>query len=182
MAWVKTTTQAIGSPAIAAKYDTNAGTGWAVGIDNGEIVPASQPAGKVFFGFVAGNSTLMVESTFNVNDGAWHFVACSSDGTGQASGLHIYIDGRAATLTTVGNSLSGATTNSAPFTIGNSTDGSSLFEGSIAGVAVYNTALTPRRSSSSEKMPEPPGASCRNLPSAAAGIQRFISPISGPMP
>ncbi len=85
----------------------------------------------------------MVESNPDV---ARRILASSShalpDGTAQASGLHLYVDGRTVGLTTVANSLSGATTNTAPFTIGNTGDGSNTFEGSIAGVAVYNTALT----------------------------------------
>ncbi len=48
MGWMKTTTQAIGSMVIAAKFDTNAGNGWGMGIDNGDIVPALQAAGKLF--------------------------------------------------------------------------------------------------------------------------------------
>jgi hypothetical protein len=148
MAWVKTTGQVLGSMPVMGKFDPNTGNGWALVVDNGGnngiVSSLTLGSGRVAFGFfVGGNPILTIESGAPINDGNWHLVAGSSDGTGQASGLHIYIDGNPAFTTTVASSGAGSPTNSAPFGIGNIPDGTIPFEGNIAGAAVFNSALTP---------------------------------------
>jgi hypothetical protein len=148
MAWVKTTGQALGVMPIVAKADPATSTGWGLLVDNGGnngiASGLTQGSGRVAFGFFAqGNLALVIESVLIVNDGNWHLVAGSSDGTGLATGLHIYIDGVPVTTSILGSTGTGTVTNTAAFSIGNFPDGSLPFEGNIAGVAVFNTTLTP---------------------------------------
>ena len=54
------------------------------------------------------------------NDGAWHLVAATYDGSGSASGVKLYIDGLTAinAVVKVDSVASGSILNSAPLTIG----------------------------------------------------------------
>ncbi|MBY0369703.1 hypothetical protein K2X33_03390 [bacterium] len=83
---------------------------------------------------------LTVYSTTTVNDGAWHHVALTYDGSSTAAGTKIYIDGTAST-NTFANTLTGATTNSAAFTVG-ARSGSLNWGGEIAILRAYNRKLT----------------------------------------
>jgi hypothetical protein len=148
MAWVKTTGQVLPVMPVMAKVDPATSTGWGLLVDNGgnNGVNTSLTAGsgRVAFGFfVQGSAIRTIESVVAINDGNWHLVAGSSDGTAQVSGLHIYIDGNPAVTTTLASTGPGSPINNAVFTIGNTQDGSIPFEGNIAGVAVFNAALTP---------------------------------------
>jgi hypothetical protein len=91
----------------------------------------------------SGALKLEVRTTATFNDGAWHHVVFSSDGTG-LGGLEIYVDGVDEALTTISNTL-GANTimNSAEFNLSGRTNGAaSLFNGSMDEIAVYNKDLT----------------------------------------
>jgi hypothetical protein len=70
-------------------------------------------------------------------------VTATYDGSGSASGVHLYIDGNNATTTTLASAVGGSILNTAPLTIGNATDGLSPLEGSISGPALFGVALTP---------------------------------------
>jgi hypothetical protein len=144
-AWIKTVRQDNGSAIVMGKFDPSVVSGWGLVIDNGDL-GAPQNAGRAALVFVSGGNVVMgIETTFSVNDGNWHLIGASSDGTGQASGLHLYFDGAVAATATIPSTGNGSLTNSAPFVIGNAPDGSSPFEGNIAGVAVFNTTLTPQQ-------------------------------------
>jgi len=142
MAWIKTLNQE-GSLNIVIKYDPVAGTGWGMLIDNGNL-GGPVAGGHLAFVFAASGSIVLdVESTVAVNDGAWHLVAATYDGSGTASGVHLYVDGVAVATTTLANSIGSASIfNSVPLTIGAASDGNHSFEGNINDVAVFGTALT----------------------------------------
>jgi hypothetical protein len=131
-----------GSSFVLGKFDPGPGTGWGIAIDNGDLSGPTN-GGRAALAFVsAGTPVIAIETTFPVNDGNWHLLGASSDGTGQASGLHLYFDGQVAATTIVASSSGGSVTNSVPFTIGNVVDASDPFEGNIAGVGVFTTTLT----------------------------------------
>ena len=69
--------------AIVSKVDQSAG--WTFGIDS------KQGLLSLLF-LVGGQLTLGVEGTVAVNDGAWHLVATTYDGSGRASGVRLYVD------------------------------------------------------------------------------------------
>ena len=133
MAWVKTL--GLRHMAIVGKGDAN--SGWAFGIDS--------KAGLFSLLFlVGGQLALGVESTVAVNDGRWHLIAVTYDGSGAAGGVRMYVDGLGVGSTVAANTLgNGSILNSAPLTVGGGSDGSDAFEGNMNDVAVFGAALTP---------------------------------------
>ncbi len=142
-AWIKTDAQGLGSMVIMSRADSNP-TGWALLVDNGDL-GAPMNGGRLALVFAAiGTPTLVVESTNAVNDGRWRMVTATYDGSGSASGVHLYIDGNNTATTTLVNTVgSGSILNNGPLTIGNNATGTDPFEGSISGPAVFGVALTP---------------------------------------
>jgi Concanavalin A-like lectin/glucanases superfamily len=146
MAWIKTTRQESDFLPILGKIDPASLTGWVIGLDNNGGGNNGPTGGQLALIFVAsGTTTLLVDAPPIENDGAWHLVAATYDGSGSANGVKLYIDGTVRNNTVVGvdSVASGSILNSAPFTIGATTDGSFQFEGNISGAAVFGVALTP---------------------------------------
>ena len=143
-AWIRTDAQGLGSMVIMGKADPATNTGWALLIDNGDLGGAVNGGRLAFALFASGTPLLVVESTNQVNDGRWRMVTATYDGSGSATGVHLYIDGNNATTTTLANSVGTASIlNSSPLTIGNAADGKTPFEGSLSGAALFGVVLTP---------------------------------------
>ncbi len=87
------------------------------------------------------SNAIRVHGSTAINDGSWHHVIVTYDGSNSASGFSIYIDGKPETLTITHDSLSGSTLSDANFTIG-SRDGGEYLNGKIDEVAIYNRALS----------------------------------------
>jgi hypothetical protein len=143
-AWIKTDCLGNGSLFILGKVDPNTNTGFALGVDNGDL-GAPMNGGRLAFALiVSGTPVVLVESTVAVTDGRWRMVTATYDGSGSASGVHLYIDGNNTPTTTLASAVGGTSIlNTAPLTIGNAADGSAAFEGSISGPALFGVALTP---------------------------------------
>ena len=133
MAWVRTL--GLRHMAIMSKADANAG--WTFGIDSG--------AGRFSLLFLTGGQLVLgVESTVAVNDGAWHLVAMTYDGSAKASGVRLYVDGMSVGASVASDALgNGSILNSGPLTIGGESDGSDAFEGNMNDAAIFGAALTP---------------------------------------
>ncbi len=143
LAWIRTANQGLGTMAIVAKYNPANETGWAFGIDNGDLAAPRGGGRLLLFCGAAAKPALAVESTSSVNDGGWHFVAFTYDGSGTADGVHLYVDGVAVATTTAVDALGGNPfVNTAPFTIGGLTNPDSPFEGNVNDVAILPKALT----------------------------------------
>ena len=80
----------------------------------------------------------------NVNDGAWHHIAASYDGTVTqvAANVSFVLDGSEPSLSIEDDNLTGTISNSSPFVIGAVADGYVSFDGYIDDVAVYDRVLT----------------------------------------
>jgi hypothetical protein len=79
-----------------------------------------------------GGNFLGVEALASVNDGHWHFLVATYDGSGHASGIRLYVDGAAVSTTLFGNgdSLNGLITlNNVPVTIGSRDQGAVPYDG-----------------------------------------------------
>ena len=82
-------------------------------------------------------------STSGLDDNIWHHIAVTYDGSGNASGVSIYIDGSADTTNIVADNVGPSTTNSKSFNISSYNDGAiGHFGGKIDDVAVYDKELT----------------------------------------
>ena len=78
-----------------------------------------------------------------MNDGNWHLLAATYDGSGAASGIQLYLDGAAVGTNVRQNTLGGGTTlNNAPVTIGARDTGGLPFNGTIDEAAIFGAALS----------------------------------------
>jgi hypothetical protein len=104
------------------------------------------PTGHLRVRLVSNYSTgndIEVQSSIVVTDGKWHDVAYSYDGSGSASGIKLYEDGKQDTATTViANSLTGSIVSStpAPLIIGNQAGYESSYDlhGSLEQFSISN--------------------------------------------
>ena len=127
-AWVKYTSGS--SIAIVAKNDSGTPSGYSL---------FSQAVGGInWYPATSAGGYIQVKSTNGVNDGNWHHVLATYDGSGNASGAKIYVDGSLDT-TIVTDTATGSSSNSTDLQIG-ARDGTGLpFNGSIDDVAIFNT-------------------------------------------
>jgi hypothetical protein len=144
MAWVKTTATSNSMIVLAKEENTGNFRGQDLFIDNGN--DGAVPGGSGRFGMrivsTPGNG-LRVESGVSVNDGNWHFLAGAYDGSGQAGGIRLYLDGVPVATFTVQNGLSGGSTlNNVPVTIGSRDSGGSAYNGLLDEAAIFGTALS----------------------------------------
>ncbi len=73
--------------------------------------------------------------------GKWHHVAVNYDGSGKASGLKLYVDGKPTPLDVLRDHLTGTIQTAASFEIGNKKTGSP-YKGQIDDLRIYNRQLT----------------------------------------
>jgi len=78
-----------------------------------------------------------VRTNTTYNDGKWHHLVTTYDGSSAASGVIIYVDGDAVATTTVGDTLTGSTVNASPFQIASRNGADYPWNGSLDEVAVY---------------------------------------------
>jgi len=87
-------------------------------------------------------NVLYVNSNIPVNDGDWHHVVFTYDGSSSASGAHIYVDGVDQVLTTTYNTLSASILNNVSFYAGSRNNTTMYFDGSLDVTRVYDKNLT----------------------------------------
>lgn len=141
-AWVKTTSGGatvytiVSKNLIASPY-----TGFQLGFN--VVTGAIGDAGKV--GFFLGDTTptfFRRQTSSTYNDGAWHHVAVTYDGSKTRAGALIYIDGALASVTDHDSaSFSGSSSNSANFQVGARNGNNQPFVGQIDDVRFYNYRL-----------------------------------------
>ena len=154
MIWARTSWTANNRVLLAKEEGSVNFRGFALSLDNGEGGAGTPMGGGrlVFalqhnpsFGPGSGNF-LAVETLSPINDGNWHFLVATYDGSGQARGISLYVDGAAAatTLYSTGNSLNSmSTVNNVPVEIGaRALDDDRPFSGLLAEAAIFGTALT----------------------------------------
>jgi mono/diheme cytochrome c family protein len=76
--------------------------------------------------------------------GDWYHVTLTYDGSGKASGLFLYVDGKLFETDVVKDTLSGSIRTDAPLTLGSKTLGPP-FVGQIDDLRIYNRTLTPEQ-------------------------------------
>jgi hypothetical protein len=152
MIWAKTGNASSNMILLAKEENSGNYRGPYMVIDNGDVPSAPKGAGRLGFLFQAtpsnGTATsgnyLFVQSLASVVDGNWHFLVATYDGSGQAGGVHLYIDGTAAATTVYANTLNGLTVlNTVPVTIGSRDGGGGPYNGLLDEAAIFGTALSP---------------------------------------
>lgn len=135
-AWIQTTAT-VGNKAIIAKYWTT-GSSWIIRTNESDPrkvdFTVCNPSCESFSA-----DAVQLVSTSNINDGAWHFIAATFDGTTQ----RLYIDG---TLEASGTITNPAWTDNHHFCIGGFCDASGnsflTFSGLIDEPEIFNRALS----------------------------------------
>lgn len=136
-AWIKTTKS---SPTYAgviiSKMQAPDHKGWLLDIFNGQIrfiLEHSYPGYNI-----SAKTTLT-----SFNDGNWHCVVVTYDGSSSQSGMNIYVDGIEASVSRSGGSVGGTTQNSGDTLVGHRDDVSNhLYQGKIDELAVWNRTLS----------------------------------------
>jgi len=135
--WVKTSGG--GGGLITKQVDTGTVRGYYLGLDTGGS------GGKVVFiirNDQSGNNRVFVESTrTDVDDGQWHLLTATWNGSGAASGAKIYVDGTEGTAIVTDN-LSATIVTTAHFNLAARDNGSVPLAGSLDEAAVYNAELS----------------------------------------
>lgn len=138
--WIKTSDVSGGLKAIMGKH-TPATTfrGYDVTMSAGQVF--------VFFrSSFSPSNELIMNTTTTVNDGAWHNIIVTYDGSSAPAGVHIYIDGVDETLVTFANTLSATIRNTQDYAIGargaTATTGVNFFLGNVDEAAILDIELT----------------------------------------
>jgi len=103
-------------------------------------------AQKLTFSLIntAGSNTIQSNGDSTVlNDGAWHHIVVTYDGSSNGSGVKMYIDSNPETVSVTTDSLSATTLHATPVLVGKRTDGVGHVVGNIDEPAIYTDVLTP---------------------------------------
>ncbi|MEP6699273.1 MAG: LamG-like jellyroll fold domain-containing protein [Verrucomicrobiota bacterium] len=152
-AWIRTSETTL-NHFIVAKRQINAPfKGYAMMVDNGQLPTCVGPPGAgVLSFFVDGSDTtncprdhaIIVRGTRPLNDGQWHHVAGTYEGSSSASGMKLYVDGALETPVVLTDNLgTNSIANDAAFTTAaGSGNGPQPFNGDIDEVEIFNRALS----------------------------------------
>jgi hypothetical protein len=144
MAWVKTISTATNMVLLAKAENSGNMSGPYIFLDNGDGGSVPKGAGRFAMQIeINPGAFVLVDSSVGVNDGNWHFLVGTYDGSGQAAGVQLYIDGNAVTTIPVVNTLfNGTIVNSVPVAIGARDTGGLPFNGLLGEAAYFGSALT----------------------------------------
>ena len=135
-AWVKSIQNAARS-VIVGKGNDATKQGYWLSLSSGKFLYEVQDS--------SGHLNSIRTQAATYNDGHWHYVVATSDGTGTAAGKKIYVDGALVatdTLSATGIS-SGTLASGYSLNVGSANDGKNyFFQGAIGEVMMYSRALT----------------------------------------
>jgi hypothetical protein len=139
--WVNVSNLATNRPFIAKSDNSSGGHGWDFGIDNGT-------ASRVYFiqrGY--GPTDLLVRTnTGTLTAGSWQHYVVTWNGSNLSSGVHIYKNGAETAYATLQDGTAGTPQTDAAiatqFARGTGF-GSSLYEGALDDMRIYNRVMTP---------------------------------------
>ncbi len=131
--WIKTTSTDL--EYIVSKQDNiGLSRGWGIRHNSGLLQIRIINSGS--------NLIALNRTTGAINDGAFHHVIWTYDGSSTASGNKIYVDNSLISLTTVANSLSSTIINSIDLQVSGRKGLNDLFVGTLDEVLIYNKALS----------------------------------------
>jgi hypothetical protein len=119
-------------------------------------------------------SYIRVDTVTTFHDNNWHHIVATYNGSSDASGCAIYVDGIARTLALTANTLSGSIVVATPAQIG-ARDATIPFNGSIDDVAVYDKELTPFEVAEIWNSTSDPGAGNSNRSTAFGGSNEYAT-------
>ena len=157
-AWIRTTNASGNMFVVAKRQEVAPFNGYAVMIDNGQVPKCyatdPTPPGAGWLQILLDGSVtsdcprdhaIIVYGKTSVNDGLWHHIAATYDGSSTAAGVALYVDGVVQTNLVIADTLgANSITNSEGFAIGaGSGNGPQPFSGDIDEIDVFNRVLSP---------------------------------------
>ena len=133
--WFKTSATGVIRTLVSKRLTSGDLTGWT-------IYQYSSTDALRFVLYSSVGNYLAVETTSTYNDGNWHHLTTTYDGSSSASGVTIYIDGSLAEVFSPLDNLTSSTVGTAPLQIGANDGANNLWDGSIDEVSVYDYELT----------------------------------------
>ena len=130
--WIKYTGS--GTEMIVSKQDAS---GYGYLLTTGNLAGVK----LTWYPCISSGGSVAVRTSNAYNDGNWHNVLATYDGSGNASGAKIYVDG---TLDTniVTDTFTGTSSSTGPFQISARNGTSFPFDGNVSNAAVFNSSLT----------------------------------------
>ncbi len=184
MGWFKTS-ETSDKPQIAVEKMSNDAKlrGYSMAFVAGKILVTLQNDASIN----PANAIIVQTSTTTVNDGKWHYVGFTYDGSGKAAGVKIYKDGVLVTdRTVVADTLTKTIVNSSPLLFGKRAfdpDKKTIFyKGSMDDVQIYNYARTLEqiRTDSENGAPTTPTTTLTPTPTQAATTSaiQILTPVN----
>ncbi len=130
-AWINSSSGFNGT--IVGKFDGSSVKGYYMGMNSS--------TNKLRFTLRKSSTYILVETTDEINLNQWSHVLATYNGNQDASGVVLYVNGTAVSLTVVLNNLTTSISNSDPLRIG-SNDSATFFDGNIDEVAIFNSELS----------------------------------------
>ncbi len=134
--WIKTSNVSTNPVIIAKAGGGPAYQGWDLQLTS---------SGYIIVGLTSNYATtnlISEQSTVTVNDGKWHHIVETYDGSSKAAGMKIYLDNKLLAMTVIHDSLTSSITTSYNIEIGATYGAGAVFNGSIDEMRVYNRVLS----------------------------------------
>jgi hypothetical protein len=132
-AWIKTTSDF--KNIMGTTVESGSFPGYGVEIINNVI--------RILFMNTNTTNGIALHGSTTVTDGVWHHIAVTYDGTSNASGFKIYVDGKLETITVDQNNLTSSTSTGGQFRLGNRIGTPSYwYNGSMDEVRIWNAVRT----------------------------------------
>ncbi len=133
-AWVRPSGPDAGT-ILSRMIDADDGTGYSLSLKRGKL--------QVNLVQRWLDDAIRVETAERVEPSGWHHVAVSYDGTREAKGIHIFVDGRPRTIHVLLDELNQTFEAKEPLRIGGGGGPSGRFHGALDEVSIYDHVLTP---------------------------------------
>ena len=136
--WVKISVSATAGTLFSKILGASPFTGWFIDHSGGEIRVK-------LINTIATNNISIITTGVNINNGNWQLVIVTYDGTKNASGVKVSIDGAAASVSIVEDNLTGSIANAGKACISGRNQvatAGSLIKGGADEAVAYNTELT----------------------------------------
>ena len=134
-AWIQTLGTGL-QTVVGMQEEIGGGTGYRMFLNDSLL--------RMSFNNTSGTNQLAVNAQgSNINDGQWHHIAVTHDGTGTAAGISLFIDGEKYPNQIVQDNLVSSTISTANFSIGSRNGVEQFFNGLIDQVRIWDIERTP---------------------------------------
>jgi hypothetical protein len=135
--WVKVNASTSTNGQLISKFDGNTFVGWIFG-----YLGFTGDLNFTLANFNTGEFFEVRTGGFDIRDGQWHHVVVSYDGSTNANGVRLYVDGIENTVVASAGAVTASIQTAAPVMMGNYSAGSEYLDGSIDELQISNVVLS----------------------------------------